>query len=486
VGCGCQLPNGLGTLQHGQTKSLFNVESVPCGQTCEATDPLTVRCENGLFKNANNLSEIVDFTNEPHSAFKFICAPATCNQCKVPDTGILVPHGEQHSFFKSATPLCGVVCESRSKRCENGIFKPEDPDFTQSSCAEKACSCPVPDNPNVTVSAGASWHFYSSNTATCGSRCVDISKARKCVENPEGSKTYSFEPDTTFTQSSCAEATGCSCALPGTLGSIQDKKTVILTNTSVVPCGKSCSEIPWVKLVCENGALYRKDDHQMVDPATFPYKYFCVQSVCADCRLPGYGAIANNTSITLYTKNVMGCADDPTLLGFVFECQNGVLHRNGRVYDPTTDPDAPQNHYTSYTLDCPGCDLPWGGKIKEDGTVNAYKYFGTVINNCGRGCKVTQRRCENGVLTGDSSYTLQDCSNRCMMEGGGAPPRGCLLPWQNSFITPDSVIPVWKKRATTCGDSCQNHFKLARCQMERGNFDVPFNYLYQACTELCP
>ena len=115
---------------------------------------------------------------------------------------------------------------------------------------------------------------------------------------------------------------------------------------------------------------------------------------------------------------------------------------------------------------------------------------GNVVNECGQGCKSAVRKClDDGTWEGDDQYfvdfTLQACPNDCSDEGGGAPPRVCLLPWQNSYVTPDSVVPMWKKKTVGCGESCQDHFKLGRCEMSTGTFDAGFEYIYPSCTQVC-
>lgn len=488
TGCSCTLPGSLGPLADGETMVVTPLSTVPCDTACDTLSSVSVICDNGIFRNTSN-SQIIDFSSGQYSTFVYECTERDCELCDVPG-GTRIPHNETYTFYRTDSPECGNNCEILEKTCNDGTFTPENNDFLAAECAERLCKCEVPGIPGIYVRVEDNRNFYSSESAVCGQECSEISTAKTCteVQDPPGVYRYEFQDVPGYDFASCNPPTGCSCALPNGLGSILDTKSVILKSQSSVPCGTSCEEVPSLDVTCDNGILVRTSDKSIVDTLDpgFAYIYFCQQDVCTDCELPGYGTIPNNEGLTLYSKDVMECSDNPDLYTFEFNCDNGALLRNGNPYDPATDPDPPATWHTSYSLSCPVCPLPWGSSVVEGTTINAYKYFGTVINDCGRGCKVTQRKCENGVLGGDPSYDMQACDNSCNMEGGGAPPRACLLRWQNSFVTPDAQIPVYKKKVVGCNDSCQDHFKLSRCQMETGTFDVSFDYIYPSCTEVCP
>jgi len=482
--CFCTLPNGLGILPHGQTRVISKTESVACGLSCSTQENIEVRCVNGALKNNTNLSQTIDFTATQFSGYKYRCTEESCVTCAVPGTDTLVPHGSTYPFAKSSSVGCSAQCEYKDRLCNNGTFE-GDTSFAAASCAKRPCTCRVGGPGGNEIPVGSSWTFYSAAKAACGSNCVNISESRQCTERQSGSTfTYDFAGTPSFSFSSCEEATGCACALPNGLGNIVDGKTITLSSQATVACGTTCDQIPSLDVKCSNGILVHPNDNSVVDTQapSFAYKYFCLQSNCASCTLPGYGTIPNGNHITLYDKDVMVCGDIPELHTFEFSCQNNVLIRNGNPFVPS--PTA--NWYTSYSTNCPGCPRPGGGYIANDSSLVMYKWAGSVVNGCGRGCKSTQRKCENGILLGDPSYDMASCDNSCTTEGGGAPPRACLLPWQNTYVTPDAEIPVWRKKTVACGDSCQNYMKLAKCDMKTGTFKLPFEYIYQSCTEVCP
>jgi hypothetical protein len=487
--CFCTLPNNLGVLSHGQTRTISTVPSVPCGGSCSSQPSVTVRCDNGQFRNNANATQIIDFASTTYTNYKHVCQVAECRSCTVPGTNTSVMHGSSYRFAKKSQASCSEQCEFKDRTCVDNAFT-GDTTFNAAQCTRRACECPVPDIQGLKVSVGNTWTFYPNARAQCGQTCAQSGSALTCNEVAGANNTYSyaFGNVTQYPFSQCQEATGCSCALPGGLGSIENNKTVTLTSETNIACGTRCDSVPSLSMRCDNGLLYRTSDGTLLnttDPA-FPYKYYCQKATCAACPLRGFGNINNGIELTLYSKSQMGCGDKPELFTFQFKCENGALLRNGNPYSPATDPNAPTAYFTSYSFNCPGCPLPWGGSIGEGTTVRAFKYFGTVVNNCGRGCKSQERKCTNGVLSGESDYTLDRCDNTCAMEGGGAPPRGCLLPWQNSYVTPFAEIPIFRKKKVVRPGKCSDHMILARCDMLSGTFKVPFEYIYPACAEVDP
>lgn len=495
--CFCTLPNNLGVLSHNQTKRLTTVATAACGEACVDKPGITVRCVNGTFYDQANPTQVVNFSLPQYEPYRYECSQEDCVSCPVQiesGNSISVPHGQTYRFAKSAAVGCTEECDYRERRCFNGTFLAENPgdaNYNAAVCRRRLCTCyPMgPGGPGVPV--GNTWDFHSAPAAQCGQSCTEISGPRTCEEvaNANGTFTYRFTDHATLTHPSCQPPTGCACLLPGSLGQIAHGKREILTSVSPLPCGQTCEGVDSLEVRCDNGSLVQHSNGLPVEASSpgFPYLYRCEQGNCSGCTLRNYGTIASGNELTLYDKGVLGCSDVLELHTFVFQCLNGVLLRNGAPYD---DANAPPEWFTSATINCPGCPFPDGtGHVLAGQQKTFYKHFGTVVNGCGRGCKSQVRTCvdANGTLAldGDPTYNLTSCDNSCNMEGVGAPPRLCLLRWQNSYVTPDAQIPIWSKREVACGDSCQNYFSLGRCEMETGAFDLPFDFMYPACTELC-
>lgn len=425
-GCFCTLPNSLGILNHGAEKVISKQENAACGQKCDPSQAITVKCDNGKILNKANNQEV---TFAVGTAF------------------------QDHKYFCS----------------EAGATRP--------------CKCTLTDGSQVAV--GSKAPFYQKLVGDCGSTCSAISSQKTCTETKVGSSyQYSFQGDAAYAFDKCSEAVSCSCALPGTLGILPHGNKRKIYSKETVSCGESCVSFSQ-EAKCITGVLKQSNNETLdFDVATF--KFNCTQATCNSCPLPGWGTIDPGSPRILYPKDVMTCEDDPQILKRTFSCESGVLHRNGEPYEVNADPLKVAQWYSSYTTNCPGCPLPWGGILPEGKTINAFKNFGTVVNGCGRGCKVQERRCENGVLSGEAEYNLDKCNNTCNEEGGGAPPRLCLMRWQNTWVTPEAQVPMWSKKVVGCNDSCQNYFKLGTCKMLKGTFNVPFEYMYPSCTEVCP
>jgi hypothetical protein len=486
--CECILPNGLGVIKNGETTTLDNVAQVPCGQTCPSSARIQVRCENGKLRNTATLSLIDNLTS-----YKYRCSAADCQLCAKGD-GTFVSTGTSVLFYKTSSPACGVSCQAPTvgvlRKCNNGVFE-GDTTFDKPTCAERApCKCAFPDNPLQFVEVNQSQVFYSSNRALCDRACSALSQSRTCVESlVNGVYKYELNGDPSYRHSTCGSPIGCSCRLPGNMGSIINGKTIRLSAVAQVQCGQTCDSVDSIQVVCQDGTLKMASTGSVVDieQADFRYRYTCQVPFCPDCPLRGFGAIQNGSSVKLCSKQKLICGDRQELFVSEFACENGVLKRNGQPYAAESDPNAPANWFNECPLDCPGCPTPWGDIVNEGGAVNAYQLMNAVSNTCGRGCKMQKRTCKNGKLDGDDSFNLKAClANSCNEEGGGAPPRLCLFPWQNSYVTPDAQIPVWSRREVACGDSCQNYFRLARCNFKTGFFDVGPEYIYQSCTEVCP
>ena len=395
------------------------------------------------------------------------------------------------TFYNTASPTCGNLCDDakRTLTCNNGVFEGQG-SHTFGSCQERSCKCEIPDQPGQFTPVNQSRPFYSAERAPCAGQCSDIDLTRTCVEKKVGDDyIYEFNGSASFEHSSCGPPINCDCPLPGDLPKIINEKTTILHTKATVTCGELCSDVPSLNVICKNGQLrdLLTDNPIDINAAGFSYRHQCVQSdECLDCFLPGKGTIKSGADpVTLYTQESFGCEDEQEDFAFKFRCEDSVLYRDNKPYNPSTDPDAPSKYFNSIVSDCTGCKTPWGVTIQEGQTTIGY-HVAEAISSCGRGCKSQEMKCEDGKLIGDTEFfNSQACTNTCAEEGGGAPPRLCLLPWQNSFVTPGAKVPMYKKSTVPCGESCNDHFKMATCVLETGSFDVGNEYIYKSCTELC-
>ncbi len=495
--CPCSSP--LGPIVDGGTALAYDTSQVTCGNTCQ-THATTLKCKNGVF-------------DKDIKALSFSCQVNACKACTVGNNQ--VPHGFTVQMYNSSSVNCGRSCDDNKRAlvCKDGSLlgtlagpsaDGKDSQFSFSSCLPSACSCAIPDGGTMTL--GGTMKFYKSATGTCTTPCQDPSNTatKTCLQSgTPAAPVYAFGGDPAFAKSSCLEKPQslCGCVLPDTNKTILPHGQAQDLFSSTAP--KNCSSCDAFKMTvyCDSGTLYNKPSTDTTRLVVVPSdlnshsNLSCDPSKTPDCTINNL-CIADKTSQTLYGKATLSCSDMPADSQSLFVCNSKNLLRDGVAYNAASDPFKTTWQTSTPSNSCVGCAMPWGGAVSANSKVTMFKGSGSSSNSCGTGCKEYQFTCQaSGSFTsGDSSidadfkanpktYT-QTCQNSCTQEGGGAPPRFCLLPWQNSYVSADSVIPMWNKKVVDYGDSCQNHYKLGRCQLNTGTFDAGIQYIYKSCTEL--
>jgi hypothetical protein len=418
------------------------------------------------------------------------CAQNEC-PCETPLGDI--SHGAVIDLFNSDEVLCGQTCESGRTPfiCFNSKLYPaslpianRDPgtDYLINrffSCQAKEClSCLLG---TTIIANGESATFYNAETMDCNQTCEGSKQVRTCTNGGlSGNPAFSFL--------ACQERE-CKCRLPDDSGFLSLNGALDFYQKESVKCGESCDSNK-LNRTCVSSGTGTSRTFSFNGSSSFRFQV-CTQPSEASCycNLPNYGGIVEGAApIILFTRSFLQCGDDKELFTFEFRCGANIIYRNGQVYDPTTDPlSASTRYHTSMSNLCTGCRTPWGKSVNIGAKVIAYQVVGKSGGTCGSGCKKQERTClETGVLDGSNEFDSETCSNLCIEEGGGAPPQACLLPWQNSYVTPGAKVPMWKRNTVACGQSCQDHFRLGTCRMETGTFDVGIEYIHKSCTELCP
>lgn len=482
--CPCESP--IGTISHGSQVAIYDVETVSCEQSCQAQQK-TLKCNNGQLIPSELSGDQADPDLDYAEGKFYSCRAEKCQPCV--HGGSLIQHRETVELYNTEVVDCNLSCEDAktTRQCINGILN-GDTNYSKTNCQVRECRCRLPDESGF-LTLNGNMDFYSKEKANCGSSCEAIKLNRVCQSAGVGAdRIFSFSGSNTFKFQACMEPTNCFCTLPNGLGVLNHNETTKLSNSATVACGQTCADDASETLVkCTDGVLKVAADDQVIDVATTPLRFRCKVDECVNCRIPGYGSLVDGQDpVILYTKSIYNCGEKIEMFQYEFRCENEQLLRNGSVYDAVADPNRPSRYYNSIYNNCRGCRTPWGVRVNEGAKVMAYQLVGATGGSaCGKGCKKQEQLCKDGVLIGDSSYNKQRCDNLCAEEGGGAPPRMCLLPWQNSFVTPGAKVPMWKKATVPCGQSCQSHFKLATCQLETGTFDVGHEYIHKSCTELC-
>jgi hypothetical protein len=420
-------------------------------------------------------------------------------------------------MYSASSVSCLQSCSDieRPMICHNGVLwgtstgpSPDGKDglYTSSSCGNQECTCAIPGG--GAVSLNDSMTFYRSATGTCNALCSAPANVatRTCVNagtvpNP----VPSFNGDSSAQYPSCSgpNADQCNCVLPDANKTIIPSGSSQPLFTANVPSNCQVCSSYETTVYCDSGVLYNapsnNPNRQVIPPNVLQTLIYlsCNDAASPDCRVNSI-CIANDTEKTLYDTATLTCGQSLSQFEAVFGCQSAVPYENGSPYNPKNDPHATQWTSSPPTNSCIGCTTPWGVTVNAGTSVTMY-YAQNAGNNCGNPCVSYQFVCnivnnqgvfqsgnstiDADLVTSPSSFT-QTCNSNCTQQGGGAPPRACLLPWQNSYVTPDAQIPMWNTRIAYCGDSCQNHFALGRCQLATGTFDAGTAYHYQACTEI--
>ncbi len=418
------------------------------------------------------------------------CAQNEC-PCETPLGNIA--HNGIIDIYDVSEVQCGQSCEANKSSfvCVNSKLYPEslavgsrnpDTDYLVNkhyTCKAQECaSCLVG---NSIIKHGESAPFYSSSQLDCNQTCESVKQSRTCSNGD-------LDGDDLFINLTCEER-DCKCRLPDNSGYLSLDGTMTFFSKETVKCGESCDTSKLDRKCISSGSGATRT-FSFNGSTTFKFQS-CTEPSEASCycNLPNYGGIVNGAApIVLYTKSSIKCGEQIEPFSFEFKCENNVILRNGQTYDPTSDPKSASTfYYSSFRDNCTGCKTPWGKTIPIGSKVMAFQIVGQGAGTCGVGCKKQERTClESGVLDGSIDYDSELCTNLCSEEGGGAPPQVCLLPWQNSYVTPGAKIPMWKRNTVACGESCQTHYKLGTCMMDTGTFDAGIEYIHKSCTELCP
>lgn len=500
--CPCSSP--LGLIVHGGTAKAYEESEMPCDSSCESK-AVTLTCNNGAFdRDISNLA--------------FSCAVKACRACNAGNNQ--VPHGFAVTMHSAGSVSCLQSCEDvkRVLICKDGLLQgsatgptPDGRDaaYSFASCSPASCVCPFESGGAASLNSQIT--FYKNARGTCGSPCSDPTNVavRTCRNTGTvAAPVPAFNGDADARSLSCTgpAAEQCNCILPDTANTVlaHGRSQTLFASAAPRNC-QTCASMQRA-VFCDSGVLYDKPASDTTRRA-LPRgelsgfrSLACDAAASPDCTVGGV-CVADTTSKTMYSKRELACGESAEAVTGIFSCARATLSKDGGPYSAASDPNAANWQESRPIARCNGCMSPWGVGFPVGGTMVAYKVSALSSNSCGGGCKMLEFKCtstspsstpkftsgdatiDNDLISNPKNY-VQSCTNACSQEGGGAPPRFCLLPWQNSYVSADSLVPMWKQRTAICGDSCQNHFRLGRCQLMSGTFDAGLPYMYSACTEL--
>lgn len=158
--------------------------------------------------------------------------------------------------------------------------------------------------------------------------------------------------------------------------------------TSSVPYGGQCLEEQQTR-TCNDGTWSEWT-------GTFSSET-CQVGTASPCNVPGYGSLSSGQQLASYTSASVPCGS--TCSQVTISCNNGVLS-GGSSYVGSCTPQA-----------CPtNCNLPGYGTLSDGQQVASYTSSSVP---CGSTCTQVTISCNNGVLSGGSSYVGSCAAQTC-------------------------------------------------------------------------
>jgi len=398
--------------------------------------------------------------------------------CSLPWGGIIF-HTQSVSAYQTATVPFGTSCSSQTRTCTNGVLS--------GSYANRTCSVNPPANCSVspwgTINHGASVTAYSASSVPCGSSCS--SQTRTC---------YNGVLDGSFTKGSCSVAACSNCSLDGATVNHGSSRTFYQTSRA---CGQACTAIDQTRS-CTNGSLSGSSAYS---------KASCPAQQPCGCNLPWGGSISNGQSVTAYQTSSVSCGSSCT--SQTRSCTNGSLsgsYSNGScsvgscsncsLDGATVNHGSSRTFYTSTSVPCgnscsggtrscnngslsgstsynrANCSVGGCSNCSLDGaTVNhgSSRTFYASSRSCGQACSAIDqsRTCNNGSLSGSGTYSKASCPAQSCAS--------CTRPWGGT-VAHGSSVTAYAASSVACGSSCTSQSRSCN------NGSLSGSYTNQSCS----
>ncbi|MDA0288290.1 MAG: hypothetical protein O2885_08630 [Proteobacteria bacterium] len=269
---------------------------------------------------------------------------------------ILLSSGQSVIAYQSESVVFGQSCSSQTRTCNNGTLTGS---YSASSCTVRAANdCSLNGQP---VAHGADVTAYSSETVDFGDTCS--SQVRTCSNGKLSGS---------FTASTCRVASAATCSFAGE--TIEHGTSVTAFSASSVAAGGNClAELR----SCENGVLS--------GIYTFGNCVVGNEEVKSSCTFDGK-LINHGSIVTAYSSSSVPYSS--TCTAQLRTCNDGIL----------------SGSYTASVCnvaDALSCSFN-SSNVAHGTNVTAYK---TASVAYGSTCVSEQRTCSNGILTGSYAYS---------------------------------------------------------------------------------
>ena len=264
------------TIQSGDTRTFFNVQSALAGDSCDA-HAQSRSCQNGGLSGGPSYQYASCTTAVP--------VPQACSF-----NGQPVASGSSVIAFERSSVPSGQSCSSQVRACSNGTLS--------GSFAYGSCSVGAPQSctfNGTTIQSGGTVTAYNQSSVGFGMTCP--AEVRTCT-NGVLSGSYSI--------ASCTVTGAQSCSFAGTL--LPSGGSVTAYAQSSVPFGQSCSA---ETRACTNGSLSGSYTNAA-----------CSVAAPASCTFAG-APVANGGTVTAYAQSSVPSGQ--SCISEIRSCSNGSL-----------------------------------------------------------------------------------------------------------------------------------------------------------------
>ena len=264
----CELPDGA-TLEHGDSATYFEEETVPYGETCQEE---TLSCFNG------------DIIGDDETYTSPTCQEADPTSCTLPNDELLA-HGETSDpFYTAENSGDGETCSELSATftCNNGELEGANEDeYIHDTCYD---SCTLPDGEPLLHGEDAT--YYEKEQAGANEVCSELSATFTCNNGELGGDA----DEDVHEVSTCYN----SCTLPDGASLLHGESETYYSEQEV-SYPDSCSEYAEV-LSCEDGTILGDDDThthaQCVESEPSEIDYLSSSKTHQDCVNAGGEVVA--------------------------------------------------------------------------------------------------------------------------------------------------------------------------------------------------
>lgn len=367
--------NGI-DIPHGGAIDAYPNSSVPFGNACISE---TRVCSNGVLSGSYQFDS---------------CSVGSPVACLF--NGASVPHASAVTAFQSSSVFEPATCVSEQRFCVNGALSGS---YQFGSCSVSAPRSCIFDG--RTIASGSTVIAYQNSSASVGTSCMQ--EIRTCTDGVLSG---------TFTHATCSVDQPAACQFNGQ--TVASGQQVVAFQNSSVAFGQTCVSAP---RICTNGALSGSYSH-----AT------CAVNAPAACSFNGQ-TVAHGQAVNAFLNSTEAFGSTCQMESRT--CSNGQLSGS--------------HTFASCQVDAPASCSFNGMTIASGATVVAYP-VGSVAH--GQTCSSETRTCLNGQLSGSAQFgsCTVNTPQACLFNGQTVPHDALIPAYQTSSVAFGSACKVENRK----------------------------------------